>query len=214
MDQTHAHCASIDPLWEQYAAYLGDLARLDLNYSLSSYPSRVADQIGAALPWTIALLGTTSLLAWAIGSLLGAALAWRSQPRLARFMFPPLMMLSAAPYFITGMLLLYVLGFRLRLFPLGGGVLRLPRHLPGAAARSTGGGDERHHREPTFLTDKPGYPLVNTAAFAARTPLCPRWVGCLRTTSTRRAPRAPGTTRACASGRDRAPHKRCPRDAD
>jgi peptide/nickel transport system permease protein len=30
-------------------------------------------------------------------------------------------MLSAAPYFITGMLLLYVLAFRLRLFPLGGG---------------------------------------------------------------------------------------------
>lgn len=109
------------PLWEQYTAYLGDLARLDLNYSMSSYPSRVADQIGAALPWTMALLGTTSLLAWAIGTLLGAALAWSAKPRLVKYVFPPLMMLSAAPYFITGMLLLYVFGFRLRLFPLGGG---------------------------------------------------------------------------------------------
>ena len=34
------------PLWEQYTAYLSQLAHLDLNYSLSSYPSRVADQIG------------------------------------------------------------------------------------------------------------------------------------------------------------------------
>jgi peptide/nickel transport system permease protein len=109
------------PLWDQYTAYLGDLAHLDLNYSMSSYPSRVADQIGAALPWTIALLGTTSVLAWAIGTLLGAALAWPSRPRLAQYLFPPLMMLSAAPYFITGMLLLYIFGFRLRLFPLGGG---------------------------------------------------------------------------------------------
>ena len=88
---------------------------------MSSYPSRVADQIGYALPWTIALLGTTSLLAWAIGTVLGAALAWPSKARLAQYLFPPLMMLSAAPYFITGMLLLYVLAFRLRLFPLGGG---------------------------------------------------------------------------------------------
>jgi peptide/nickel transport system permease protein len=109
------------PLWEQYTAYVGDLAHLDLNYSMSSYPSRVADQIGAALPWTMALLGTTSLLAWAIGTLLGAALSWPSKPRLAQLLFPPLMLLSAAPYFITGMLLLYVLAFRMRLFPLGGG---------------------------------------------------------------------------------------------
>jgi peptide/nickel transport system permease protein len=77
--------------------------------------------IGAALPWTITLLGTTSLLAWAIGTLLGAALAWPTRPRLAQYVFPPLMVLSAAPYFVTGMLLLYVLAFRLRLFPQGGG---------------------------------------------------------------------------------------------
>jgi peptide/nickel transport system permease protein len=109
------------PLWEQYTAYLGDLAHLDLNYSMSNYPSRVADQIGYALPWTMALLGTTSVLAWAIGTLLGAALAWPAKARLAQYVFPPLMILSAAPYFITGMLLLYVLAFRLRLFPLGGG---------------------------------------------------------------------------------------------
>jgi peptide/nickel transport system permease protein len=109
------------PLWDQYLAYLTDLAHLNLNYSLSSYPSRVADQIGGALPWTIALLGTTSLIAWSIGTLLGAALSWRARPRLAVFLFPPLMMLSAAPYFITGILLLYVLAFRLRWFPLGGG---------------------------------------------------------------------------------------------
>jgi len=109
------------PLWEQYTTYLSQLAHLDLNYSLSSYPSRVADQIGAALPWTILLLGTTSVLAWTIGTILGASLAWPRKPRLAQFLFPPLMMLSAAPYFITGMLLLYVFGFRLQLFPLGGG---------------------------------------------------------------------------------------------
>jgi peptide/nickel transport system permease protein len=117
-----AHELGLDrPLWDQYIGYFSDLVHLDLNYSLSSYPSRVADQIGAALPWTIALLGTSSVIAWVLGTLLGATVGWRSWANLARFVFPPLMMLSAAPYFITGMLLLYLLAFRLRLFPLGGG---------------------------------------------------------------------------------------------
>src|SRR5262249_40171161 len=106
------------PILQQYVGYLSDLTHLDLNYSLSSYPNRVSDVIGAALPWTLALLGTTSTLAWVLGSLLGVALAWPSQARLAQFLFPPLMILSAAPYFITAMLLLYVLAFRLQLFPL------------------------------------------------------------------------------------------------
>src|SRR5689334_15756174 len=55
------------PLWDQYTTYLVNLTHLDLNYSLSSYPSRVTTLIGGALPWTVALLGTTSLLAWLIG---------------------------------------------------------------------------------------------------------------------------------------------------
>jgi len=37
-----------------------------------------------------------------IGTLLGAALAWRPRRHLAQYVFPPLMLLSAAPYFITG----------------------------------------------------------------------------------------------------------------
>ena len=109
------------PLWQQYVLYLGDLARMDLNYSTSSYPQRVADMVASALPWTIVLLGTTSLIAWTLGTLLGAALVWPAAPRIVHFVFPPLMMLSAAPYFITGMLLLYLLGFRLQWFPIGGG---------------------------------------------------------------------------------------------
>ena len=44
------------PLWQQYTTYLVNLTRLDLNYSLSSYPSRVTTLIVGALPWTIALL--------------------------------------------------------------------------------------------------------------------------------------------------------------
>ena len=108
------------PLGEQYVAYLNDLLHLDLSYSLSSYPSRVSDVLGSALPWTLGLLFTTSLVAWVLGTFIGAALAWPARPRILRYVFPPLLVLSAAPPFLIGILLLYVFAFKLRLFPLGG----------------------------------------------------------------------------------------------
>ena len=87
---------------------------------MSSYPSRVSDVLGGALPWTLGLLFTTSIVAWVLGTLIGAALAWPARPRIVGYVFPPLLVLSAAPQFLIGILLLYVFAFKLRLFPLGG----------------------------------------------------------------------------------------------
>jgi peptide/nickel transport system permease protein len=109
------------PLWEQYLSYLGDVARLDFRYSIASYPQRVDDMIRVALPWTIALLSICTLLAWTVGSLLGAWLSWSRRPRLLQFLLPPLFALHALPFFVLGLLLTYLLGFRLQLFPLSGG---------------------------------------------------------------------------------------------
>jgi len=50
------------PLWRQYVSYLGDAARLDFNYSIANYPRKVRELIADALPWTLGLLGTTTLL--------------------------------------------------------------------------------------------------------------------------------------------------------
>src|SRR5580765_7936717 len=102
------------PLGEQYVSYLNDLLHLDLSYSLSSYPSRVSDVLGGALPWTLGLLLTTSAVAWVLGTLIGAALAWPARPRIVGYVFPPLLVLSAAPQFLIGILLLYVFAFKLR----------------------------------------------------------------------------------------------------
>src|SRR5207244_3804558 len=102
-------------------AYLGDAVHLDFNYSMASYPNRVSDMIGKALPWTFGLLGVTTVLAWVVGTLLGASIAWPSSPRVLRYLLPPIVALSATPFFMVGLILLYVLAFRARLFPLGGG---------------------------------------------------------------------------------------------
>jgi peptide/nickel transport system permease protein len=96
-------------LWEQYLSYVGDCAHLDFGYSSSSYPTRVNDLIATALPWTLALLVT------------GALLAWPRSPSFVRLIGPPALALQALPYYLFGLLLMWVFVFRLALFPLMGG---------------------------------------------------------------------------------------------
>jgi peptide/nickel transport system permease protein len=109
------------PLSEQYVTYMSAAFRFDFSTSISHYPIKVIDVIKPGLPWTIALLTTTTILSWLIGTFLGAFLAWPSTPNWVKFAMPPLLTLSAVPYFLFGLILIYVLGFRLKLFPLSGG---------------------------------------------------------------------------------------------
>jgi peptide/nickel transport system permease protein len=108
------------PLWRQYVSYLGDTVRLDFNYSISNYPRTVRQMIAEALPWTVGLLGTTTLLSFAIGTLLGALLAWPGAPHWLRYLMPPLWALHAIPFFLLGLILMYLLAFQLPLLPIFG----------------------------------------------------------------------------------------------
>ena len=108
------------PLINQYLSYLAALTRLDLGVSLSQFPSSVSDIIGRAMPWTIVLLTTATLISFVVGNLLGALLAWPGAPGWARALATPLMVLGAIPYYLLAILLLFVFAFSLRWFPTGG----------------------------------------------------------------------------------------------
>ncbi len=109
------------PLWLQYMRYLGDMARLDLGYSISNFPKTVGQLIGEALPWTLGLLTMTTALSFILGSLIGALIAWPRSPGWLRYMVPPLLTLSAVPFYLLGLILIYFVAFRWKLLPLGGG---------------------------------------------------------------------------------------------
>jgi peptide/nickel transport system permease protein len=109
------------PLWRQYLNYLGDLMRFDLGVSISNFPSRVIDIIMRALPWTIGLLLLATLLAFAIGTLLGALIAWPRSPSALNVILAPLLTLSAVPFYLLGLILVYFFAFSLQWFPLSGG---------------------------------------------------------------------------------------------
>ncbi len=108
------------PLIEQYAIYMGGIARGDLGVSLNKYPKTVIDLITEAIPWTSGLLLVTALLAFVIGNILGAISAWPRAPGWARGLSTPFVLLTGVPPVLLGVFLLFFFGFRLAMFPLGG----------------------------------------------------------------------------------------------
>jgi peptide/nickel transport system permease protein len=109
------------PLWMQYLAFLRNAARLDFNYSIANYPRTVNEMIAEALPWTVALLGTTTVISFALGTFLGALLGWPRAPRWMRWLMPPLWALHAIPFFLLGLILIYLFAFRFPVLPMFGG---------------------------------------------------------------------------------------------
>ncbi len=109
------------PLWAQYLTFLRGAARLDFNYSIANYPRTVNAMIAEALPWTVALLGTTTVVSFALGTFLGALLGWPGAPRWMRWLMPPLWALHAIPFFLLGLILIYLFSFRFPVLPMFGG---------------------------------------------------------------------------------------------
>src|SRR5258708_11434668 len=108
------------PLWQQYLTYLGDLSHFDFGYSLAQYPTTVLEIILSALPWTMGLLTVSTLLAFSLGTILGGLLAWPRAPRVIQYLLPALFMVSVVPYYLFGLILVYLLAFQLRIFPMSG----------------------------------------------------------------------------------------------
>ncbi|MBV7339925.1 ABC transporter permease [Chloroflexi bacterium TSY] len=108
------------PLWEQYLIYWQDLLRLDLGVSLAFYPQTALEMIARSAPWTIGLLTVSTIIAFILGTLFGALMAWPRTSRIALGLSPLFMTLSAIPYYLLGMLFIYVVAMRWRVLPVGG----------------------------------------------------------------------------------------------
>ena len=105
----------------QYYKYLeGILLRGDLGRSITFFPAEVRSIVLKAMPWTLGLLSMSTLIAFALGSILGALLAWPNSPYFIRGLVPLLMPLSAIPYYLLALLLLFLLALTWNIFPLRG----------------------------------------------------------------------------------------------
>jgi peptide/nickel transport system permease protein len=93
----------------QYVDYLGNMVTghwgISIGGSLGVPVSRLVRQ---ALPWTLGLVGFATVLAFAVGSLIGVLAAWRRGGRLDGLLPPVFVVTSALPYFWVGLLFILV----------------------------------------------------------------------------------------------------------
>lgn len=108
---------SDDTLLQQYFQYWGALFHGDLGISVLRYPTPVADLIFSALPWTIWLVGTATVLSFIIGVTMGAWIGWKRGSWRDRAI-PVTMLLQAVPYFWIALVLVYFFAIQLRWLPM------------------------------------------------------------------------------------------------
>ena len=107
------------PLWRQYLIYLANLVQGELG--LSFFQRRpVTTILLEVLPNSLILTLGSLIVAYLVGSLAGAWLAWKRGSWLERAAVPAVLATRAAPEFWIGMVLLALLSFNLGWFPSGG----------------------------------------------------------------------------------------------
>lgn len=109
-----------DSLWEQYTRYWGNLFKGDLGISVTKYPTPVTELISNALPWTLALVGTATVVAFILGVGLGALAGWK-RGTWVDSLIPGSTLLQSIPYFWLALVLIAVFAVNLGWFPIIGG---------------------------------------------------------------------------------------------
>lgn len=103
-------------VWEQYVDYWGLLFHGDLGRSFSKGLAPVTDIIVDALPWTLGLVGLSTILSFVLGTLIGTLIGWR-RGSAADMVVPVATFLSTIPYFWLGLIAIAAFSTTLRWFP-------------------------------------------------------------------------------------------------
>ncbi|WP_440988352.1 ABC transporter permease [Haloarchaeobius baliensis] len=107
------------PLYVQYVDYMVGVLQLDLGQSISMNEP-VMDVLARALPWTIFLVVTSTVLMFVLGVFVGAIQAYWEGSTFDKLVSSGSILLMSVPYYIFAVLLLFVLGFKQGWFPTSG----------------------------------------------------------------------------------------------
>lgn len=108
-------------LFEQYINYWQRLMVGDLGPSFGNFPRPVTEIIATALPWTIGLLVTTTIISWTAGVLLGSLAGYFHNRRWAQIFERGVVVVYPVPYLIIAFILILIFVAELKWFPLMGG---------------------------------------------------------------------------------------------
>ncbi len=108
-------------LLQQYVRFWARLAVGDFGPSLSAFPAPVSALIGQALPWTIGLLSTSTIIAWVLGNFLGGLAGYYRENRILKGIGILATGLQPIPSYIMSLLVLIMFGFVWPILPISGG---------------------------------------------------------------------------------------------
>jgi len=113
----HSH----QSLVSEYFSYLGDIFRGRFGISLTFFPDAVSRDVLQALPWTLVLVGLTTIIAFVLGTFIGLLAAWKRGGWLDGALPPIFVITSAFPYFFLAMLAIWLFAVTLGWLPQSGG---------------------------------------------------------------------------------------------
>ena len=102
----------------QYFTYLGQLLHGNFGVSITLGAS-VSSILKETVPWTVGLIGLSTIISFAVGTFAGALLGWTRGSRLDN-LIPTATFFQAIPYFFLGTVMLLVFGSHLGWFPVLG----------------------------------------------------------------------------------------------
>lgn len=105
----------------QYVHYLADVFSGNWGTSLTFFPTPVSQVVRTGIFWTLGLVGVTTILAFVLGTWVGAFAAWRRGRIFDSVGTPLLVVASAIPYFWIGMMFILIFGLKLSWLPWSGG---------------------------------------------------------------------------------------------
>jgi peptide/nickel transport system permease protein len=107
-------------LWHQYVHYLGQVFTFNFGPDPVNFPTTVTQELSQEVPWTLILVGLSTIIAFAIGTALGILAGWRAGGGLDKSL-PAWMFIQGLPYFFLALVFIEVLAVKFSIFPIGQG---------------------------------------------------------------------------------------------
>lgn len=106
---------------DQYRDFWVRLSKGDFGVSFFQFPTPVIVLIKRALPWTVGLLFSTTVLSWVFGNIVGSMAGYAQNRRWAKVLDFVAMLIRPIPYYVVALGLLIIFGYVYRMFPISGG---------------------------------------------------------------------------------------------
>ncbi|UCD92352.1 MAG: ABC transporter permease [Methanobacteriota archaeon] len=106
-------------LWDQYVSFLQRAMLGDFGHSIFAPTMSVSEMIAIALPWTVGLLFTTTVLSWLLGNLIGVIAGYyrRRSTDLLQYLA---LIVQPIPYYIMALMVIFLFAYLVQIFPSSG----------------------------------------------------------------------------------------------